>query len=361
MGVVADLATTARTYLGGGYPRFLYFRRDLNGHVPAFCYHDISGEEFESHLQYLAANAYRTLTCDELVQRVSAGPADVTSQSHVREVALTFDDGLATYYEEVYPLLRRYRMKAVAYIVPAWIGRPGFLTWDQCREMQASGWVDIQSHSYAHARVVTSATLTRVWHRSERSPIPWGVPGFDPSLEDKRIARLPVLEGASLFSGCPGLRIPDRFWHECTSLAVQEANGDIERHFKLLLQEHAGSMRRVDEAQLREWMAEDLQRSRAAIEHAIPGHVVRHFAFPWHANSTLAWQAVEAAGFVSAAVGLRCTDRSEERRAGLIPIFRVNMDFLSCLPGSRRAGFFRALALKAWRRAHGQDVYGIAT
>jgi hypothetical protein len=346
-------------YAGREYPAFLYSGQDLNGHLPVFCYHDISAEDFESHLRYLADNCYATLNCDELVQRLSA-KRPATARSDTREVTLTFDDGLAGFYSRVYPLLQKYRMKAVAYIVPAWIGHPGFLTWEQCRDMQASGWVDVQSHSYAHARLVTSLTLTRIWRRSKDSPIPWGIPGFDPSFQDGRISCLPVLKGASLFSGQPCLRIPEGFWQECAHIEPQAPNGHLERRYKILLQEYGHLVSRIDRTRLREWMGEDLRHSREDIECAIPGHSVRHFAFPWHDNSNLAWEAAEAAGYVSAAIGLEGTDQSRGCCGDLSRIMRVNADFLPCLPGRHRSSFLRVLAMKAQRRARGHHVYGIA-
>jgi len=76
-------------------------------------------------------------------------------------VLLTFDDGLASFYTRVYPLLRLFRYPAVVSVVSSWIeteadvGYLGtkrkdddFLTWDQLREMQSSGLVEISSHSH---------------------------------------------------------------------------------------------------------------------------------------------------------------------------------------------------------------------
>lgn len=359
MGLLSELIVTAKTYAQGVYPAFLYADRPSNGHLPVFCYHDISAKEFERHLRYLAENGYRTLNCDELAERL-AGSHPRTSEGGSREVALTFDDGLSSFYTAVYPLLEKYKMKAIAYVAPAWLGRSGFLTWTQCREMHASRRVDVQSHSYAHARIVTSLDVTRVWQRSARSPIPWGVPGFDPIRERANLPCLPVLEGASLFSGRPAAVLPDDFWQTCVRCEADAATGTLLEKYRSLVQEHARSAVWTDGAQLCELMTEDLLRSRREIEAALPGHVVRHFAFPWHVNSSLAWEAVEAAGFVSAAIGLKSTDDSGGGYGRVGRVLRVNADFLPCLPGRSRSDFFRVLVGKTWRRARGRNVYGIA-
>lgn len=81
-----------------------------------------------------------------------------------RAVLLTFDDGYASAYTRVLPLLKLFGFPAVVAPVAAWIEQPagsevpygntttipreGFATWAQLREMADSGLVEIASHSY---------------------------------------------------------------------------------------------------------------------------------------------------------------------------------------------------------------------
>lgn len=80
-----------------------------------------------------------------------------------KAVLLTFDDGLASMYTHVFPLLRAYGYPAVAAVVTDWLEQPdgwsihyevgersrdGFVTWEQVREMADSGLVEIASHSH---------------------------------------------------------------------------------------------------------------------------------------------------------------------------------------------------------------------
>ncbi len=77
-------------------------------------------------------------------------------------VLLTFDDGLASVYSRVYPLLKLFNYPAVVSVVTSWVEMDGgvayanrrrhaqdFLTWEQLREMQASGLVEIASHTHS--------------------------------------------------------------------------------------------------------------------------------------------------------------------------------------------------------------------
>lgn len=60
-------------------------------------------------------------------------------------VMLTFDDAVASQYENAFPLLEDHGMQAVAAVVPDSLNRDGRLAIDQLREMRDAGW-DISSH-----------------------------------------------------------------------------------------------------------------------------------------------------------------------------------------------------------------------
>ena len=92
-------------------------------------------------LQWLKDHGYTSLLPSEL----AAGTA-----LPEKAVLITFDDGYASNYKLAYPLLQEFNAKAViSMIVRRTVdGKSDFLTWDMCREMAASGLVEIGSHTY---------------------------------------------------------------------------------------------------------------------------------------------------------------------------------------------------------------------
>jgi peptidoglycan/xylan/chitin deacetylase (PgdA/CDA1 family) len=64
-------------------------------------------------------------------------------------VLLCFDDGARSDYEQAFPGLARLGLRAVFFVNTARIGRAGYLTWSQMREMQRAG-MSFQSHSHEH-------------------------------------------------------------------------------------------------------------------------------------------------------------------------------------------------------------------
>lgn len=74
-------------------------------------------------------------------------------------VCLTFDDGYSSDWEIVFPRLVEHGAGATFFIVTDWIGREGYLTRTQIREMSAAG-MQIGSHSQSHANFLDLDTDT---------------------------------------------------------------------------------------------------------------------------------------------------------------------------------------------------------
>ena len=102
-------------------------------------------------------------------------PGDVLTLNR-KNICLTFDDAYYDFYHYVFPLLKRYKIKAVLavptglindkvtvsidkrlllghddiYINKNYQNYGTFCTWDELKEMQDSGYVIMASHSYKH-------------------------------------------------------------------------------------------------------------------------------------------------------------------------------------------------------------------
>lgn len=101
----------------------------------------VTAGRMEEDLRWLRDNGYHTVL-----------PWELASEGEVpeRAVLLTFDDGYRSNYQLLYPLLEKYRMKAVISVIACMqdLGADNFLSWDMCREMTDSGLVEIGSHTY---------------------------------------------------------------------------------------------------------------------------------------------------------------------------------------------------------------------
>lgn len=123
----------------------------------------MSLSQFEEEMEYLADNGYRTFTMTE-----AAAMLYNSLPFPEKSVLITFDDGYASNYELAYPVLKKYNLKATvaAVVISTEQAENGgaarqplpHLTFEQLREMQADGLVEIGSHSYnGHGLITTNA------------------------------------------------------------------------------------------------------------------------------------------------------------------------------------------------------------
>ena len=132
--------------------------------VPILLYHHIDGdvtsdtvvtpETFEAHIRALAEQGYTAVTFQEMIDYVCRG-----GTLPAKPVCITLDDGYLSNYEYAWPVLEKYGMKATIFAIGASVGHREFYKetdfpitphfgWEEAREMEASGVIDIQSHTY---------------------------------------------------------------------------------------------------------------------------------------------------------------------------------------------------------------------
>lgn len=104
----------------------------------------ITPVQFRAELNYLAEHHYQTVSAARVVMSLKTGRRLPT-----HPVVLTFDDGYADVYRNVYQALRRRHMTATFFIPAGLAGKPRYLTWWQVREMSRHG-MDIEAHTVTH-------------------------------------------------------------------------------------------------------------------------------------------------------------------------------------------------------------------
>lgn len=131
--------------------------------VPIVMYHEIkqtglgklaiSPYEFESDLKYFKSEGYTPVVMSDLIDFVYKG-----KPLPPKPIVITFDDGYYNNYVFAYPLLRKYNVKAVLSVIgkntddftryPSDNINYAHMTWSQLKELQESGFFEMQNHTY---------------------------------------------------------------------------------------------------------------------------------------------------------------------------------------------------------------------
>lgn len=134
---------------------------------------NVTPGRFEAQMRCLSRWGYRTVQTGELLEILSCGEAVPP-----KTVMITFDDGWLDNWLYAFPILKKYGLKAVLFVVTSWIcdrpprrevqplpghrecmrllgsgrGEDLLLSWQELKEMEDSGLIDVQSHTHGHRR-----------------------------------------------------------------------------------------------------------------------------------------------------------------------------------------------------------------
>lgn len=131
--------------------------------LPVIMYHSVYGdtpaeyivtpEQLENDLQWLKSNGYSTVTAEEVINYTR-----YKGNLPEKCVMITLDDGFYNNLSVLVPLLEKYDMTAVVSVVGSYTDnnaaadphnqRYSYLTWDDIKELQQSGRIEIGNHTY---------------------------------------------------------------------------------------------------------------------------------------------------------------------------------------------------------------------
>ncbi|MEZ4653338.1 MAG: polysaccharide deacetylase family protein [Candidatus Eisenbacteria bacterium] len=241
--------------------------------VPAYQYHQFDPQDFGEICSALERRRIRTLTFSDLMNG-----ADAPSRS----VLLTADDGWSSVWSIAFPLLRRHGFRMTLFLPPDTLEeseerRPGLddgcpeaeliardhgdrplLTWGEVRAMQASGLIDLQSHSSHHGLIFVSEGVVGEVDAQGR---PFPVDGHVPLVMQIAGNAVPV------FRPNPGTPLRELGAALQGRRYIEPTNGDPGRW--------------ETEQERRARHREDLAHSKASLEAHVPGASVRVLSPPW--------------------------------------------------------------------------------
>jgi len=79
---------------------------------------------------------------------------EISTIHKTKSILLTIDDGFSSFYKNAWPYLKNKKIPFILFISTREIGKNGYMTWDQIREVQNSKIGIIGNHSHTHDYLV---------------------------------------------------------------------------------------------------------------------------------------------------------------------------------------------------------------
>lgn len=275
--------------------------------VPVFLYHQVNNlsnitpEIFEEHLKILKEKNMNTITMSEYGEK----------KTSKNSILITFDDGYYDNYKIVFPLLKKYNMKATIFLNTLYIGEKRwgetkieksgmanynaikkynvlgngtteqYLTWSEIKEMYESGLVDFQAHSHKHMAEFKSLDFEGVFKEDSFDPT-------DVFLYGDVEEGFPKFPKRGEYSG-PGIIINKEFFKKFRDFYISNLKDKNEKEIKTLGQEYIDEhiepyILPETEKEAEKRIREEYTENKTLIEKNL-GNEVKYFCWPWgHRN-----------------------------------------------------------------------------
>ena len=158
-----------------------------------------------------------------------------------KQILLTIDDAFSSFYENAWPILKKEKIPFILFVSTQPVGKYGYMTWEQIKEIEKENFAFIGNHSHSHEYLVEYSfnefkkdidTSIRIFNNNiGYNPIFFSYPFGEFSLEQKKYISNKFKYGFGQNSGVIDLN-KDKY--ELPRFPINEKYGDLER-FNFLL------------------------------------------------------------------------------------------------------------------------------
>ena len=130
------------SYFAYSVPVLMYHSIDFNADKSQL---SVTPESFDKQMKFLKQRGFNIMTFAEYSLMLEEG-----SRPRSRSVVITFDDGFENNYMNAYPVLKKYNIPAIIFVVTDWVGEKDMMSWTQIKELSQDSLIEIGSHTLNH-------------------------------------------------------------------------------------------------------------------------------------------------------------------------------------------------------------------
>ena len=98
---------------------------------------------FKKHIQIIKESGFNFYYPEEFKENFNLPKSE-------KKILITIDDGFKSFYEEAWPYLKKNEIPFILFVSTQPVGKRGYMTWEQIREIEKSDFALIGHHSHTH-------------------------------------------------------------------------------------------------------------------------------------------------------------------------------------------------------------------
>lgn len=122
---------------------------------------NITPATFEAQIETLKSAGYTFITPNQ-ISKIESGRLKIE-----KPIIISFDDGYRDFYTDVFPILIKHNIRAVAYVNPGLLDKLNYMYWNQAKEIAKSGFVEIGAHGMSHRSLSSIDPKSAEWEIKE--------------------------------------------------------------------------------------------------------------------------------------------------------------------------------------------------
>ena len=115
---------------------------------------DIEPDVFEEQIKTLVDGQFTFLKMSDV-----ADILDSKKNLPEKPLVLTFDDGYRDFFTDAYPIIKKYHVKATAYVVPGFFDQPNYMLTSQIKKLALDDSIELGAHTMHHVYLKDVASI----------------------------------------------------------------------------------------------------------------------------------------------------------------------------------------------------------
>ena len=138
-----QLFSSANNIEDKGIISLMYHRFEENKYPST----NIRIKDFINHMELIKKNKFIFVNPNNFENSLK-------NNKNAKKILLTIDDGFLSFYKNAWPYLKSNKIPFILFVSTREVGKNGYMTWEQIREISKENFVHIGNHSHSHEYLI---------------------------------------------------------------------------------------------------------------------------------------------------------------------------------------------------------------